>query len=286
MSKAAKAENSAPTYSPSPRPTFDRPSAIPYGAVTRHIWGDPIAGEVADWIYASTDRIHALVFGLAPGQGFRHSSEFRTVFAADEVLEVLSGTMVIANPETGEVLRVPAGGRVAFGPDTWHHAFAHGSEPLRVLELYAPPPAAGTSGSYARTRPLLESVRYTTVDGRLPTLRFVTPEEITWHRGLGVLMGTISRTDQLEVTALEVNPGEVSEKHEHPGDELLYVKSGTLWVRAWDAERSYSFELEPRDACFIPAGCAHEYRNVDAQLCVATLGVAPPDDVNGNDSPG
>ena len=284
MSDILKPDASAPSYSPSPRPTFDRPTAIPYRAVTRHIWGDPIAGEVADWIYASTGRIHCLVFGLAPGQGFRHSSEFRTIFRADEVLEVLSGTMVIANPETGEVLRVPAGERVAFGPDTWHHAFAHGTEPLRVLELYAPPPAAGTSGSYARTRPLLESVRYTAVDSYPPTLRFVASADITWHRDLGILTGTVARTDQLEVTALEVNPGEVSEKHTHHGDEVLYVKSGTLWVRVWDVERSYTFELEPRDACFIPAGCAHEYRNIDTPQCVATLGVAPPNESNADDS--
>ena len=57
------------TYSPSPRPSFDGPAAIPYASVTRHIWGDPEAGEVADWIYASTERVHALVFGLAPGAG-------------------------------------------------------------------------------------------------------------------------------------------------------------------------------------------------------------------------
>jgi hypothetical protein len=97
-------------YRPSPRPTFDAAAAIPYAAVTRHVWGDAESGEVADWIYASTERVHALVFGLAPGAWFRHSPEFRTIFGADELLYVLRGTMVIANPETGEVLRVPRGG--------------------------------------------------------------------------------------------------------------------------------------------------------------------------------
>ena len=48
-------------YRPSPRPTFDGAALIPYAGVTRHIWGDPEAGEVADWIYASTERVHALV---------------------------------------------------------------------------------------------------------------------------------------------------------------------------------------------------------------------------------
>jgi quercetin dioxygenase-like cupin family protein len=250
---------------------------ISYRDVTRHIWGDPTAGEVTDWIYASTEKIHCLVFGLAPGREFRHSAEFRTVFGADEVLEVLSGTLVIANPETGEVLRVASGERVTFGPDTWHHGFAHGTEPLRVLELYAPPPAKGTSGAYARTKPLLEDVRYARVDGSRPTLRTVPNAEITWRRDLGVLAGVVETTEQLTVLALEVNPGETSARHTHAGDEVLYVRSGTLWVRAWDAEQAFVFELEPRDACFIPGGCPHEYRNIEAAPAEATLGIAPSD---------
>jgi quercetin dioxygenase-like cupin family protein len=265
------------TYAPSPRPTYDCPTAIPYHAVTRHIWGDTIAGEVTDWIYASTQNIHCLVFGLAPGQEFRHSTEFRTVFGADEVLEVLSGILVLANPETGEVQRVAAGERVTFGPDTWHHGFAHGTEPLRVLELYAPPPAAGTSGSYARTKPLLEDVRYASSDGsNRETLKAVRPSDLVWQRHLGVLTGVVSSTAHLSVEALEVNPGQVSERHSHEGDEIIYVRSGVLWIRAWHDDRSYAFELTPRDACFLPAGSTHEYRNIDSDLAEATIGIAPP----------
>src|SRR3954454_4565358 len=52
------------TYSPSPRPTFEVPSLITRAGATRHIWGDDESGLVADWIYASTERVHALVFGL------------------------------------------------------------------------------------------------------------------------------------------------------------------------------------------------------------------------------
>ena len=132
----------APAPPPSsPRPAFDGPALIRRADVTRHVWGDPAAGEVYDWIYASTEQVHMLVFGLPPGGGFRHSEDFRTIFAADELLHVLQGTLVIADPETGEVQRAAAGESVFFRRDTWHHAFALGPEPLRVLELFAP--AAG-----------------------------------------------------------------------------------------------------------------------------------------------
>ena len=66
------------TYKPSPRSTFDGPAAIPFASVTRHVWGDAEAGEVADWIYASTDKVHCLVFGLPVNGAFRHSPEFRS----------------------------------------------------------------------------------------------------------------------------------------------------------------------------------------------------------------
>jgi quercetin dioxygenase-like cupin family protein len=270
-------------YRPSPRPTFAGPAAIPRRAATLHVWGDPEAGEVADWIYASTERIHCLVFGLAPGGAFRHSREHRTVFAADELLWVLDGTMAIANPETGEVARVPAGEAVFFRRDTWHHAFAHGGTPLRVLELFAPPPAAGTSGAYARTRPYLEEGRYAddAVLGALPlerpparTLHRLGERDAVWRREGDALVGLLASTEHLTAGIVEVDPGGCSARHAHGGDEVLYVLSGSLHVRAWDGDAVHVFELAPDDACYLPAGCEHEYRAYAGPVR-AVFGVAP-----------
>jgi quercetin dioxygenase-like cupin family protein len=274
---------SAGGYSPSPRPMFDRPTAIPHHAATRHIWGDAEAGYVADRIYASTGLIHALVFELPAGGAFRHSPEFRTVFGADEVLHVLRGTMVAANPETGEVHKVRRGERLFFRRDTWHHAFAHGGEPLRVLELFAPPPAAGTSGAYARERPYLERSRYSDDDalGRVPgwaakpTMRVLSEADAVWRRELGVLEGIVASTEHLTVVTLEINPGEVAAQHAHGGDEVIYLLDGSLWVRAWHEDVTYVFELAPDDACYLPAGSRHEYRNSSPQTASALAGIAP-----------
>jgi hypothetical protein len=93
---------------------------------------------------------------LPPGGAFRHSDSFRTIFAADVVYYVLSGTLVIANPSTGEVQRLDPGEAAFFRRDTWHHAFNYSTEPLRVLEFFAPPPSQGTSGAYARAQPYLD----------------------------------------------------------------------------------------------------------------------------------
>jgi quercetin dioxygenase-like cupin family protein len=274
-------ERPAPPAS-SPRPTFDGPALIRRADVTRHVWGDPAAGEVYDWIYASTDKIHMLVFGLPPGAGFRHSEDFRTIFAADELLHVLEGVMVIADPETGEVQRAAAGESVFFRRDTWHHAFALGPEPLRVLELFAPPPAAGASSAYARAQPYLEESRYAD-DARLgawppaepPAARLRVVGDVLWRRDLGVLCGVLVSTEHLTVATLELGPGEVATLHEHGGDEVLMALEGRLWVRAWFGDEVHVFELEPEDACYLPAGSRHEYRNAGGTAARAICGIAP-----------
>ena len=96
-------------YRPSPRPSFEAPTAIRRADAVRHTWGDEEAGFVEDWIYVSSQLLHAIVFGIPPGGAFRHSDSFRTMFAADELLHVLEGTLVLANPETGEVVRAEPG---------------------------------------------------------------------------------------------------------------------------------------------------------------------------------
>ena len=266
--------------SPSPRPNYTVPTAIQRGSVTRHLWGDEESCVVADLIYASTEAIHALVFILPPGGAFRHSEEYRTVFGAEEVLHVLTGTMVLANPETGETQRVHRGGSVSFGPDTWHHAFAHGEDSLQVLEFLAPPPASGSTGAYARTRPYLEHAVYERDPGsNAPdTLHVVRDEEIVWQRDLGVRSGALAETPQLSVRRIEVDSGEASAAHAHTGDELLYVLAGTLWVRARHADATYVFELGPEDACLLPGGSEHEYRNYGAVTAETLVGIAPNSD--------
>jgi quercetin dioxygenase-like cupin family protein len=273
-----------PLPASSPRPAFAGPALIRRADVTRHVWGEPESGEVFDWIYASTEKIHLLVFGLPPGGAFRHSEAYRTIFAADEVLHVLEGTMAIADPETGEVQRVAAGEQVFFRRDTWHHAFALGPGPLRVAEMFAPPPAAGASSAYARAQPYLSESRYAD-DSRLGAwppsqppaskLRVLRPADVLYRRDLGVLCGVLVSTEHLTVATLEIGPGEVAALHEHGGDEVLMALDGPLWVRAWHGDAVHVFELGPEDVCYLPAGSRHEYRNPGAGTARAICGIAP-----------
>lgn len=278
------------SYSPSPRPTFERTSAIPYRDVTRHLWGDPEAGEVADWIYVSSDRIHQIVFGLAPRGWFRHSESFRTLFAADLVYLVLSGAMIIANPATGEVHRVATGEAAFFRRDTWHHVFNEGPEELRVLEFFAPPPSTGTSGAYARTQPNLTDCRYVRDDllGRWPMDRaaidpansftIIREHDLLWRyegETNRFLVGLLAATEHLTVGRIRLQPGQSTDLHTHGGDESLIVTAGTLFVQGLDPDRPSWLELGVHDGAYVPHSVPHRYLNRSGEPAELVFGVAP-----------
>jgi quercetin dioxygenase-like cupin family protein len=267
-------------YRPSPRPSFDVPTAIRAADAVTHTWGDEDAGFVEDWIYVSSQRLHTIVFGLPPGGAFRHSEAFRTVFAADELLHVLQGTLVLANPETGEVVRAERGESVFFRRDTWHHGFSYGDEPLRVLEYFAPPPATGTSGAYAQTRPYLEQSVYAAegvvgalAEARPPagSLHLLRREDSVWRLDRGVLAGLLVSTEHLTVGTLTVPAGQASVEEAHDGEELVYVTRGELRVEAGAVAET----LAPGDAFFLPSGVPHSYAATESGVAEAVFGVAP-----------
>jgi quercetin dioxygenase-like cupin family protein len=267
-------------YRPSPRPSFDAPTAIRAADAVRHTWGDEDAGFVEDWIYVSSQLIHVIVFGLPPGGAFRHSESFRTVFAADELLYVLQGTLVLANPETGEVERAEPGESVFFRRDTWHHGFSYGDEPLRVLELFAPPPATGTSGAYALTQPYLEESLYarddvlgSLADDRPATrsLHVLRRADSVWRHDLDVLVGLLASTEHLTVGTMTIRAGHESREERHDGEELVYVVRGRLRVEAGGVDAT----LGPGDAFFVPQGTVHRYRAAAEGVVEAVFGVAP-----------
>src|SRR5262249_16732254 len=159
-------------------------------------------------------------------------------------LHVLQGTLVLANPENGEVVRAEPGESVFFRRDTWHHGFSNGEDELRVLEFFAPPPATGTSGAYAQTKPYLSDSVYAddSLLGRLVerpaprSFRVLRPDDAVWRLDLGILLGLLVSTEHLTVGTIRVLSGQRSAEETHGGDELVYVTSGELHVSAGELE--------------------------------------------------
>jgi quercetin dioxygenase-like cupin family protein len=296
-------------YHPSPRPAFTGAAVIAGATAARHVWGDAESGEILDRIYVSNDRIHQLLFEICPGGQFTHSPSFRTVFGADEVLYAVDGDLVVANPETGQLVRVSAGEAVFFGRDTWHHAFNWGTGTARVLEYFAPPPATGTSGAYAQQRPFLERSSYagdavpgqvipgaSTVpagtDGSLGgaagpakpaetgtarpgRLTVVRPQDYIWRLDgdrAPVLTGIIASTPRLTVVRCEVRGTGWSGWLSHPGDTGGYVLAGTLLLQL-DGRAWH--ELGPGDGFYLPGGEHYQVRNAAAGITSYLAGSAP-----------
>jgi quercetin dioxygenase-like cupin family protein len=258
--------------------------------VTQHLWGNEEAGMVPDWCYVSSDKIHQLVLGLPPGGAFRHSSDYKTVFAADEVYYVLSGTLVLANPERGEVQVAQPGEAIFFRRDTWHHGFNDSSEALRVLEVLSPPPSTGSCGQYALTRPDLVERLYGQDQwlGRWPMDRATVEAEQTMHvvRAADVLwrlegdgqqmrVGLLASTEHLTVGRVVLQPGCDSGRRIHGGDLSVYVLDGTLNVRLPENEEGRWFELGPRDGFYVPEGVPYHFYNVTDAPASFVFAVAP-----------
>ena len=276
----------------SPRPTFDAPTAIPYDQAVLHLWGDAEAGYVGDRIYASSDLIHLIEFSLPPRARFTHSDANRTVFAADEVLHVVEGEMMLANPETGEVEVARTGESVFFRRDTWHHAVNRSPDrPLRVMELFAPPPSTGASSTYARTRPYLTEWSY--ADDRLlggwPMSRaerdrercfhLVRSNDLAWRMddpSDDLLIGLIASTEHLTAGRASLLPGQRSLVRRHGGDLVMVVLSGEIAVFVPEKVEPPSwFQLGVGDGFYAPVGTRYQCFAHGSEPAEVLFGVAP-----------
>ena len=274
----------------SSRITSVEPGPIRGDRALVRLWGDEEAGWVNDWVYVSSERLYQIVLSMPPGASFRHSERNRTVFGADELYLVLEGSFALANPETGEVLHLDAGDAAWFGPNTWHHGFALGDAEAKVLEYFAPPPAAGMSQDYARTRPYLDRWRYTRDDavGAWPptagggdlTLHRVDPTESLWRlegSGQELLVGLLLSTPMLTVGTGDLLPRSRTGERSHGGDLGLFVRAGalTVIVPSDDGRADAAHHLGPWDGHYIPQGTRYRLANGGSERASFVFGVAP-----------
>jgi mannose-6-phosphate isomerase-like protein (cupin superfamily) len=273
------------------RPAFTAPTLIRREDAALQLWGDEESGQVADAIYISNEKIHLMIFTMAPGGGFTHSGEFRTVFDADELYYVLDGELVMSNPETGEVYVAAPGEAVFFRGDTWHHGFTRGLEPVRVLEFIAPGPLSGNTQGYARTKPNLTEDKRVAEEwlGRWPmereaaraaaTMQVVGDRDVLWelHGEERVLTGIRVSTERMTVATVHLHPGQRSDVHAHEGDELVFMLEGDAGVRLPEHESKTWFELGPEDGLYIPAGTPHRYQSFSGKSATLFVIVGPSD---------
>lgn len=271
---------------PTPRPDVTVPTVIRSGEAVEHRWGDAVSGMVGDEVLLSSARLHALIFTLAPGARFGHSPDNRTVFRADEVYLVLEGSLLAIDPEHGQVVRADAGECVFFRRDTWHHGFNDGSTAVRVLELFAPPPAAGASSEYARTRPYLEHPVHAddAILGRWPMERaaieaadrllLVRPDDRRLRLEADLVVGLVASTEHLTAAVADLRPGGSGPVRAFGGDVAIHVTVGTVHAHVPDGDRTW-FSIGTGDTLLVPAGIAFQLVNQGSVPARMAIGAAP-----------
>lgn len=260
---------------------------LPAGDNTRHIWGDATSGFVIDRVYLSSEMLHVLDFAMPPGGRFGHSPENPTIFAADELLYVLDGELILSDPSTGETQRIQEGDAAFFTRDTWHHGRAGSDKGVRVLEFFSPTPATGASSAYAKSQPYLESTK--TIDERVfgnwptnaPRVRAeqrITPirqHDVAWAT-LGELeLEFLTSTEHLTVLRSHLAPGAASLEEQHPGEEFVFVLSGQLIVNTPTAEAANCLYLDAGDGAVIPPGMPHSYLASGNEQTTWLTGIGP-----------
>ena len=259
------------TYKPSPKPNFFEPTHIVYNKMETYMWGDEEAGKVKDWIYVSNESLHQIIFGLEPGNNFKHSDQYRTIFGADELLYVLSGVLIINNPETGETHKILPGESVFFQKDTWHHAFNYSKEYLQVLEFFSPPPITGTSGAYAREKKLLKNIKYKRDKYLYPSETFknensfkiIRTKDYIWSLEgdkQETLIGTLVKTQNLDVKIINLKPLQETNIFNFKKNTSYLSLNNNLEIFFDDKKK---FLLNEKDGLYLPSNYSFKIKNLN-----------------------
>tara|TARA_Y100001970_G_scaffold34641_1_gene42890 strand:+ start:672 stop:1490 length:819 start_codon:yes stop_codon:yes gene_type:complete len=258
-------------YKPSPKPNFYEPTHIEYKKMKTYMWGDEEAGKVEDWIYVSNETLHQIIFGIEPGNNFKHSDQYRTIFGADELLYVLSGVLIINNPETGETHKILPGESVFFSKDTWHHAFNYSDDYLQVLEFFSPPPITGTSGAYAREQKLIRDSKYKR-DQYFTTsknfknedkFKIIRTNDYIWSlegENQETLVGTLVKTKNLDVKIINLKPCQET--------NIFNFKKNTSYLSLNDNieiifHNEKKFILNTKDGLYLPSNSSFKIKNLN-----------------------
>ncbi len=264
---------------------FDGPSLLRYSDVPRGVWGTSReSGQTVDWIYADTDEVCQIVFGISVGGWFRQEGEGFDVYERDIVWRVLEGTVVTANAETGEVHRVEAGESLHFKGDVWLQAWNYGAAPALAVEFTAPAKSRAARVVH-KPWPETQRLRDSALVGRWPegrqeaagraTVHHLREHDVLWQLegDAPILIGHVVSTPFLTVGEIHLLPGQRSDVRTHEGAMTLYVVSGALGVEL--PEDSTWLEAEPKDGVYLPPLTSYRLLNTGASPLVALFQLVP-----------
>ncbi len=272
-------------------PDPPRGRLIRYADARHYLWGDAVSGQVKDWYYASSSKIHMALFSLPPGGLWRHSDAHKSYYYADECYYLLAGELTIHNPETGEVAVVRAGEALTFRARTWHYGYNFTGVETVIICTFAPvPPDISSAAVMAAAVPPLAEVRQGRWEltgpggqpwnsdeaARTAGFRVLPPSDwlsiiqgIEQPIRIDLMVATENQTSGL----FSLRPGVTTDVERHPGDEVAFCVSGQVGL--YLPETDEWFELHARDGGFVAADVPHRWYNTTGEPASVFFGVAP-----------
>ena len=116
---------------------FEDPVLVRHQDAVRFLWGDEESHQVYDWIYGRGERISALIFSLRPGEYFKSSKTWKTLYDQDRFYYVLQGQLEIQLSD--EVYLLRPGDSIYFEGPLLRRLAARGDETLRFISVITPP---------------------------------------------------------------------------------------------------------------------------------------------------
>lgn len=273
---------------------FDKPTLVRRGEAVRFLWGDDKAHYVPDLIYGRGERIAGLIYKLAPGEYFRTSETWRTIYDQDRYYYVVCGELTIQDPETGDIAVAKAGEAVYWHGARYHFGYNFNFEETLVLDWYAPPERASNVPEIvhsATKKQLKERIdgredlltnwpsgasadrAMRQKEGRVTTLRRADALPFILGEQAPVRMDIFVSSLNLTAGVFDLRPSIMSDPETHGGDETLFALEGAVHVYLPD---SYDwFELHPLDCLYLPEGTRHQYANTGSALARAAFCVTP-----------
>ena len=273
---------------------FDKPTLVRRSEAVRFLWGDEKAHFVPDLIYGRGERLAALIFRLAPGEYFRSSDTWRTMYDQDRYYYVVCGELTIQDPETGDVAVARAGEAIYWQGARYHYGYNFNFQETLVLDWYAPqerPATVAEITASATKRQLVKRIdarddllkhwpsaagadrSMREKDGRVMTLRQSDALSIIHGDKTPVRMDIFASSVNLTAGTFDLRPSIMSDPEVHGGDETLFVLEGSVHVYLPD---TYDwFELHPLDCLYLPEGTRHQYANNGSAVARGAFCVTP-----------
>lgn len=239
------------------------------------------------WI--STDRIQLGTMIIPGGKYF----EPPDIHAGDEVYYIIKGEATVFNPRTGRAFKIKEGETCLIPKGIWHQAFNFGKKTLEVLAFIAPLQWSkdgekiptcfpGKARYYKGNKHNINILRkWPFFSSKIERSEIVSiiPEKIArliYGKDRHFPISFFVSDEFIHCGEMSIFRGIPSEKEEHRGDEVLYVKNGHLGIRIYRRDSTIqTFKVSRGESFLIPEGTKHQYFNSFNRDVEVIFGVAP-----------